>query len=43
MNFGLSAGIIYVNALLKRIDIHKDMFIRDLMKGEPLIIPNDLG
>lgn len=43
INFGLSKGIIYVKAILKRIEIQKEMFVSELLKGDAVYIPWDLS
>ena len=42
MKWGLSKGIIFVKALLLRIQIQKEMFTEELIKGDALLIPGDL-
>ena len=43
INWGLSKGITFVHAILKRISIEKESFVTDLMYGQAMFIPRDLN
>ena len=43
INWGLTSGIVFTQAVLKRIEIQKEIFVSDLLRGEAVYIPKDLS